>query len=112
MRELDQLSRERLPQAMDLGQERNRRLYQVARVASAIAQSASLLEDAVSAAPLTRDERRAFAKHAEALRSRARTLAEQAQHLSPTAIRARAAQLEETCAGCHQRFRIPRTARD
>ncbi len=105
MRGLDFLSRERLPQAMDLEQERTRRLYKIARVAAAIAESAAQLEVAAGETALSAEERRAFAAHAEELRRRARALANNAHRLGPAALRAAEAGIQETCAGCHQRFR-------
>lgn len=112
MQALEQLSRERLPQAMDLEEERSRRLDKVTRVAAAIAESAARLDDAVSELPLTPQERRLFAEHAEDLRHRAQTLAEQAHSLSSETIRDLVAGVEDTCAGCHQLFRAPRSGGD
>lgn len=110
MQALERLARERLPQAMDLEQERTRRLYKVARAAEAIAESAAQLDASIANLSLPRKERRDFAKHANALRNRARALAKDAHRLSPQAIRARASEIEATCEGCHRAFR-PQRAR-
>lgn len=106
MRELERLSRERLPQAMDLGQERARRVYKVARSASAIAQSAEQLEGAIAGMALSAAERQVFAEHADALRVKARELAQHAHQLSPAGMDAQAAALQAICTNCHHRFRI------
>ncbi len=105
MRDLETLSYARLPQAMDLSQERARRLRKLERVASAIADSAAQLEDAGAAEPFSPAERLVFAGHAATLERRAEFLARNAESLTSEELRAGVAAIEETCAGCHRSLR-------
>lgn len=105
MREFDALSHERLPQAMDLEQERIRRLYKVSRVAAAMAESATQLDAGSFDTSLSAEETRIFATYADLLQRRTRTLARNAHRLSPEGIQAQAALIEDTCVSCHQRLR-------
>ena len=105
MEHLEALAYARLPQAMDLRQERTRRLRKVARIATSIAESAAQLDGAALDTPLSPSERLVFGEHAAALQHRAEFLAHNVHHLSPSEIRSSVAAIEATCAGCHQRFR-------
>ena len=107
MRGLERLAVERLPQAMDLQQERTSRAYQVARAAAAIAESAQQLPGAAGYLELPPDARREFARRADQLHRRAKRLADEATHLSHEAMRAQTSAINESCRGCHHRFRIP-----
>lgn len=102
MRDLETLSYARLPQAMDLSQERTRRIGKVVRVATAIAESAAQLEHAVVEESFSASELRVFARHAEMLERRAESLARRAPSLTSEEIRASAAAIEATCSGCHR----------
>ncbi|MDX1649494.1 MAG: hypothetical protein R3263_06540, partial [Myxococcota bacterium] len=87
MRGLARLTRERLPQALDVESARARRASGVREAAQAVAASEEL---------------------AATLEARARELASRAGDLPEPALRARLASLEEVCQRCHARFRIPR----
>jgi cytochrome c556 len=110
MRGLDRLTRERLPQDVDVESEREVRVEELVELARAIADSAEQIPQAAFQAALTEPERVAFHQRAALLRERALALARDARALSP-AQRARAtAELKETCDGCHAEFRAPREA--
>jgi cytochrome c556 len=104
---LERLSRERLPQAMDVREARERRVAVVVSVALAMADSAERIPAVVADVELEGEAREAFLGHAEALRRRALALAEAAPHLSMPALRAELDSVEATCQACHQRFRPP-----
>jgi cytochrome c556 len=106
MRDLDRLAGTRLPQALDVEAALEPRADEVAEVARAIAESAAHIPDA--APPLAAPEQEAFLALAEALRVRGLALAEAAERREEETMRRRAAELEATCAQCHDRFRLPR----
>ncbi len=108
MRGLDRLAGERLPRALDLEAAQAGRREEIVEVARAIAASAARIPEAVDELALEASERAAFLAAAATLRERALGLAEHAPELEIDALRVRTAELEATCAGCHERFRIGR----
>jgi cytochrome c556 len=110
MRGLEQLTRERLPQALDLEAARERRMARVRRVARAVAASAEAIPAAAGdqEGQLDAAARADFENRAAALGESARALADDAPVLSSAALDARLAELREVCDGCHAGFRVPR----
>lgn len=108
MRGLERLALRRLPRALDKQEAEDRRKAEVAEVARALADSASRIADAAQTLELDDAERREFLGLAEALRRQAQQLAEEAPRLPADEMRDRAQALDARCAGCHERFRIPR----
>jgi hypothetical protein len=103
MRGLEELARERLPQALDVGALREARLREVGRVARGIAADAAGIPEAAGAVdPETRVE---LAMRAGDLQQRALALAAAAEAGDARAARETARALEDACAGCHERFR-------
>ncbi len=108
MRGLERLSRERLPRAMDVRREEERRADEIASIASAMAVSAAQIADASNGLQLAGAERDAFLELASELRRRCQSLADGAPDLAFDVLRERAAEITDTCDRCHDRFRIPR----
>lgn len=109
MRGLARLTRERLPQALDVEAARARRAAEVREAALAVADSAARIPAAAdAAAPRDAAARAAFRELAATLEARARGLAAEAEALPEPALRRRLDALEEVCQRCHARFRIPR----
>ena len=108
MRELDALRTERLPQAIDPRAEEARRAEEVAEVARAMAAAADRIPESAADVGLEGEEREAFLALAESLARRSRRLAEDAGRIDSVAIDVRLRTIEEDCAACHDRFRIPR----
>lgn len=105
MRGLDRLLGDRLPQAMDLRGERERRAREIAEVAVAMAASAEQIPDAALGAQGGEDRAR-LRELAEELRRRSLALAEASRAPAPELLRARVASVEATCDACHRRFRL------
>ncbi len=108
MRALDALTRERLPQALDVRAALAPRIGEVADACRAIARSADAIAEAAEQLDLTASERTQFVALAGTLRQRALRLAERAPELSTDALRGEVERIEATCDRCHARFRIPR----
>ncbi|MGH0030851.1 MAG: hypothetical protein ACQGVC_13735 [Myxococcota bacterium] len=104
---LGRLERGRLPQAMDVELERERRTRDVARAARDLAGGASELARLAPELDLAPAERAAFVGLARRLERDSRTLAEQAPELSPAALGDAAARIRADCERCHERFRVP-----
>lgn len=106
MREVDRLRDERLPQAIDPRAEQARQAREIARVATAMAESAARIP---AARPPGLDPAREaeLRELAAAFEQASRRLAEDAPRLSPRGLRARLAEIDATCDRCHGRFRIP-----
>ncbi len=107
MRALDRLRDERLPQAMEVGLERERRAEAVRAVALDLARSADRIPDAAPA-KLDAAERAEFDSLAHALERRALDVADAAPRASARALEDRVRALEESCDRCHARFRVPK----
>lgn len=104
MRSLDRLHGERLPQALEVGVERERRAAAVREVALEMARSAARISDAAPAPPdaTLREE---FDANARELERRALELADAAPRASTADLDLRFRALEATCERCHARFR-------
>jgi hypothetical protein len=109
MQGLERLRSERLPKALDMRAEEERRAREVARVANALAESAG---DISAAVPATLDpaDREAFLGLAASLERQARQLAAEVPQLGSEASRARLAEIDATCAECHRGAGIPGVA--
>jgi cytochrome c556 len=107
MRSLDRLSRERLPQAMDLETERERRVRAISEVAGALAGSADGILEAAPEAELSESERADFERLAVQLRQRALERERDAPGLTDAQARSQLEAIDQTCASCHARFRPP-----
>jgi cytochrome c556 len=105
MQGLDRLSSERLPKAMNRQQEREWRVREVESVASGIADSAAQIPGVAPQRMRDGTNSRAFRENAAVLEIRARSLADDANTLTPDELNARVAELRDTCAACHRRFR-------
>jgi hypothetical protein len=105
MQGLDRLSSDRLPKAMDREQEREWRVRELERVASGIADSAAQIPGIAPQPMRNETNARAFRENAAILEIRARSLADDAETLTPEELNARVDELRETCAACHRRFR-------
>jgi cytochrome c556 len=108
MRGMDRLWSERLPRALDVEAARAERVVLLAEVAGAVAASAGEIAGVARGLGLDAAARGRFEAHAAALRARAERLRDDAPRLSDEGLRARAAEIESTCDGCHAQFRIPR----
>ncbi len=106
MQQLNVLTRDRLPQAMDLRHERTRRRYAVAHTARDIAESASALGRSANDLGFDLHRHWVFAAHAAALERRANALARNAVWLSPSALRTAVSEINATCEGCHRELRV------
>jgi len=106
MRALDRLRGERLPQALEVGIERERRAEAIREVALGMARSAARIPDAASGT-LDAAERAEFEALARELEHRALEVADAAPRLSTDALEDRVRALEATCNRCHSRFRLP-----
>lgn len=104
MRSLERLRGERLPQALAVGVERERRAEAVSEVALEMARSAARIPE-VAPPPADAAQRAEFLASAALLERRARELAEAAAQRPPPPLDARFRALEATCADCHARFR-------
>jgi cytochrome c556 len=107
MQGLDRLQHDRLPQSLDVGEERARRVEEVADVARAMADSAQQISDPALTDDLDAAARAEFVDYAELLASHVGAVADQAPELSPQRLRQRVAETAAICDGCHARFRIP-----
>lgn len=108
MRSLERLTGDRLPRALDLEAARAGRVYELVSVARAIAAAADSLEPLSTELGLAEADQRVFRQQANGLREAALQLAERAPTLSQERLRSEAAEVDRRCAGCHDRFRIPR----
>jgi cytochrome c556 len=106
MRRMQQLSAQRLPQAMDLSGERRERAEAVAAAARAIADSAPQIAGATDGVEMSKRARADFLRLAEALRQTSLAVASEAPRLSPEQLETRIHDLEANCTECHSRFRI------
>lgn len=111
MQSLEGLSRDRLPRAMDVRGEEERRADEIAAVARAMADSAGQIADAGDELGLAALEREEFLALGGELHRLCQQLADEAPALALGALRARAREITDTCDRCHARFRIPREAR-
>jgi cytochrome c556 len=105
MASLHRLERGRLPQAMDVELERQRRIEDIARTARDLATAAATLAELASELEHTEADREAFVGFARALERDSASLAEDAPTLSAAAVRARARAIRADCERCHARFR-------
>jgi len=106
MRDLDRLRDARLPQALDVREERDRQAREVADVARAMSESAARILAALPA-DLDAREQAEFRSLAASLERSCAQLAEEAPSLSASQRRERLAEIGATCDQCHGRFRIP-----
>jgi hypothetical protein len=102
MAQLEQLTLGDLPGAM--GGAGTRR--DIARVASELSETAAQLPDLVANVEMDSEDRSHFIVFADALRGRASRLAADAPTASPEILASRLDDLTETCAVCHQAFRV------
>ena len=107
MRRLERTRTERLPQALDLDTREARMRDVVAEVAAQLAVSAERISDALGDLELDAAERTAFDRLAGELAREARTLAAEAPALSSDHLQAQLGRIDDACARCHARFRIP-----
>jgi len=106
MRSLDRLARERLPVTMDVETPQETRAREISSVALALSESAGQIPEAAGDLPLDDAERVELAELAAELQRRARRLGESGDSLSPEALQAQVSGIQETCSGCHKRFRL------
>jgi cytochrome c556 len=105
MAALDELHRARLPQAMDVELERDRRALEVAEAARDLAEAAAELASLAPELSLDPAARERFASLARALERDSRSFAADAPILSDAAMRERARAIRGDCDRCHERFR-------
>jgi hypothetical protein len=107
MESLDRLRNERLPKAMDVAIEEERETRAVARVARAMADSATRIP-AAAPADLDERERAEFLALAREFQQRTERLAEtRTPPLTRELRRERLDAIDMTCHECHRNFRIP-----
>ena len=111
MRDLDRLRDERLPKALDMREEQDRRAREVAGVARAMADSAARIPAALPS-ELDAEQQAEFRSLAASLERLCAQLAEDAPRLGVDQRRARLAEIAATCDRCHGRFDIPGVAHD
>jgi hypothetical protein len=111
MQNLDLLRDERLPQALDAQELKDREAFEISRVAQAMAESAMYISRAVPL-DLEPPEREAFQTLAMTLERLCRSLAVDASRLTTAQNRAWLVAIDATCDQCHGRFRIPGVERD
>jgi cytochrome c556 len=105
MRGLERLSADRLPKAMDPQQEREWRVREVESAADGIADSAARIPGVAPESMRNGTDARTFRENAAVLELRARSLADEADTLTPEELRVRAEELQEACIACHRDFR-------
>lgn len=110
MRELQTLSRTRLPRELDLGVEKEQRRRELVEAADALA--AAALELARSGPPeaLSPEQAARFRAHAESLRDRALDVAGEARSADPGDLAAPLDALYATCGRCHRELGVPPVA--
>ena len=106
MRGLDDLRRDRLPQAIDPAEAEARQAREVARVALAMAESARRINGAARA-QLDGEDLATFEALADRLARLCESLASEAESLDARVLRDRLDEIDATCTACHDRFRIP-----
>jgi len=105
MAALDQLHRARLPQAMDLDVERDRRVEEITHAARGLAEAAAALAELAPELDLDPAARERFVGFARALERDGLAFAADAPTLSVAAMRERASAIRADCDRCHERFR-------
>lgn len=105
MQQVVALHHARLPQALDLRLERERRIREVQSLARALAESARLIPRALTEIQLTPARDREFRDLARSLETRSRRLQEEVEMLSVPEIERRMEEIQATCESCHTRFR-------
>jgi len=106
MRQLRQVSVERLPQEMDAAAAGRERAQAVAALARQIAASAGQIPDVLDGVEMGEEARQEFQGLAGELGERALALAADAERLPAEELEARLHDVDATCAACHSRFRI------
>lgn len=107
MQELDRVRRGRLPQELDEQRATALRSEDVARLARALAETASEIESTAPLATLDANDRNEFHRLASALHERAAALAADASTLPAADLTARFAEIDATCDACHRLYRVP-----
>jgi hypothetical protein len=105
MGEMNNLVFERMRTELDIDRERRRKALKIAEVAGNMAQTVGAIIDTLPGLGLSPNEQTTFLTLADKLRSRVRTLEEQANRNYIDAIPGTLEQIETTCTGCHQLFR-------
>lgn len=103
---LERLERGRLPQAMDVRLELDRRREEIARTARKLALGAAELADLAATLEGLAGDRETFIGFARALERDSAALAEDVPTLPVSAIRERATAIRADCDRCHARFRL------
>ncbi len=102
---LESITFESMPYELDLENEREPHLREIARLATAMAGSAAHIADAVPDQALNEEEFEEFKSLAESLRTDALALRQQAQQKDLHAIPQTWKRIIATCDQCHGRFR-------
>lgn len=106
MRGLGRLSDERLPKAMNVDLERDRRVDEIVAISRTMATSAASIPDVTANDSLNEDERRTLTELASALEDQALELSRRAPELSIAELRTSLDRISQTCDACHEQFRL------
>lgn len=105
MRNLERLTVDRLPQSMDLGVERQRRIEEVARIALGMAATADRIPDVLTENELDEVQRNEFLRLAQDLHDSSLELSRRAPELTLSKMSSELDAIDAICKACHRRFR-------
>lgn len=97
---------DRLPQELNVEQERRRRVGEISEAARLMAESAKRIPDVLEDVVLTVSQRNSFMELADRLEKQARELEKHAASGTMSQLTQAMEQVEETCDFCHRRFRV------
>ncbi len=106
MGELNRLRFSRMPQEIDSGREKARRLKQVAIAASSMERAASFIPEVLPELELNEEEAALFLTLVTRYRTRAKDLEASAKTGRISSVRTALSELTETCLDCHRAFRL------
>jgi cytochrome c556 len=105
MAEMNHLMFERMRTELEIDQERRKKSLKIAKVASEMSNTITDVIDTLPRLALSPNEQTTFLTLADTLRSRVKTLEEQAHRNYIDAIPETLEQIAATCTGCHHLFR-------
>ena len=105
MRSIQRLSEDRLPKSLDVEGPLRFQAQEVAQIARALSESAIRIPEASNEARMSATDRAEFDALARQLQQRAAALARAADALRADEARTQLEAIQQTCQGCHVRFR-------
>jgi len=110
MKQLRALDLEAICREMEVGRQPDRRIEEVAEMASALASDARLIPALFKDTEMTSESRRVFDQLAARLQNQASQLGDLARSQNARRIQSKLDELVQTCNECHQSFRGPTIA--